>query len=214
MKPNLETRIERVLEQMPHGWCSVRKAHALAAIIMATRPERVVEIGVYAGRSFVPMVMALHEAGHGVAHGIDPYDAKVSAAGEEDANREWWGNLDHEQIYRFAIAALESVKEWQDHWILWRQSSDEMEPSCVGPYGLLHVDGAHTEQAYRDVQRYAPLVEPGGFVVLDDILWSSGEVSRSIEVLESLGFVERFRVIGEEPGTRFTDNWGVFQRVG
>lgn len=223
MKTNLFTRIERVLAHMPHGWCSVRKAHTLASIILATRPALVVEIGVYGGRSFVPMVMALAEVRRqstvngqqstvgGVAIGIDPYDAAVSAAGEVAANAEWWGNLDHGEIEKHARTVMGAVPDWDGHWDLVRKRSDDVDPP--DGVGLLHVDGAHTEQAYRDVERFAEHVMVGGYVVLDDLLWEGGQVSRSIEVLTRMGFDERFRMIGQDEGTPFTDNWGVFQRV-
>lgn len=207
---NLFAEIEFALARIKHGWCSHRKAQTLAATVLALRPSMVVEIGVYAGRSFLPMAMALKQIGAGRAVGIDPYDAMVSSAGENDANSAWWGSLDHEEIFRQMVAA----KDWLQlgPWVeIIREPSDDVSPPDA--IGVLHIDGGHTDVAVRDALRFAPQVEVGGFCVLDDILWDSGAPSASAEILRDFGFVERYTVIGPEPGTRFSDNWGVYQRV-
>jgi len=43
------------------------------------------------------------------------------------------------------------------------------------PFGLIHIDGNHdTESVLDDVANYFPLLAPGnGFLVLDDISWTS-----------------------------------------
>lgn len=229
---NLFDKVENVLSLMPHGWCSVRKGQTLAALVLALRPRLVVEIGVYGGRSFLPLILALHhaceESGQAgsrnpqrplaVAVGIDPYDAAVSAAGEVAANADWWGRLDHGAIKRGLYEFLEAVPEFRSHWEMVERRSDEVNPHALVlehkcNIDLLHVDGAHTEQAIRDVKRFAEWVRIGGFVVLDDLLWEGGAVSASVNELDRMGFVERFRVIGAEERTGFEDNWGVYQRV-
>jgi len=54
--------------------------------------------------------------------------------------------------------------------------------------GLLHIDGAHDNVAIQDVVRFAPQVVIGGLVVLDDLNWSGGAVTRAAIRLEQLGF--------------------------
>jgi hypothetical protein len=208
---NLHDKIDNLLQYVPHGWCSVRKAHTMAALVTALRPQTVVEIGVYAGRSFLPMVLALHEIGAGMAYGIDPYDAKVSAEGETEENAAWWGSFDHRIIESMFLSVMDALPEMAPRWVHVRQKSDDFTPPKE--IGVLHIDGSHTDAAIRDVGRYAGQVVRGGFVVLDDLLWKSGAVSASITHLEALGFKELYRVIGKEEGTPFEDNWGVFQRI-
>jgi predicted O-methyltransferase YrrM len=205
---NLETRIEKALECIQHGWCSPSKAKTLAAAVKALRPATVVEIGTYAGRSFVPMALALQEIGKGKAIGIDPYDAEVSASTEVGANKAWWGAVDHTEIeaqFRVVVTALE-LDPFVD--IMKARSDDVQPPDGIG---LLHVDGAHTEQALRDVQRFAQNVDIGGLVCLDDILWDSGMVNQAAMHLLTLGFVELYRVVGME-GTWY-NNWAMFSRI-
>lgn len=208
---NLHQKIDNLLLHVPHGWCSVRKAHTMAALVTALRPHTVVEIGVYAGRSFLPMVLALHEVGAGIAYGIDPYDAKVSVEGESEENAAWWGSFDHKIIEDMFLFVMGVLPEMAPRWCHVRQKSDDFTPPK--DIGVLHIDGSHTDAARRDVERYASQVVMGGFVVLDDILWKTGAVSESIPHLEALGFKELYRVIGKEEGTPFEDNWGVFQRT-
>jgi hypothetical protein len=207
---NLQSKVDGALSCIPHGWCSIEKAQVLAATVFALRPETVVEIGVYAGRSFIPMALALQRLGRGRAIGIDPYDAQVSAAGEEESNREWWGSFDHGVIEDFCLTCVRAL-DLDGFVTMEKRRSDEVPPP--ENVGLLHVDGAHTEQAIRDVKRFAHNVMIGGVVCLDDILWSSGAVSEAAEVLRLMGFEELYRVIGPEEGTRFYNNWAMFQRM-
>ena len=67
-----------------------------------------------------------------------------------------------------------------------RAKSDDVEPPAI--IDLLHVDGSHTIQAQRDVERFAPNVRPGGIVFLDDIHWAGGGVEKAMEKLMSMGF--------------------------
>ncbi len=208
---NLETRIEKALECMGHGWCSPSKAKTLAAICVALRPEVVVEIGIYAGRSFVPMALALQQNGKGKAIGIDPFDAAVSASTEVGQNKDWWGGLDHGNIEEHLMGAIDglALAPFVD---IRRQKSDDVQPP--DNIGLLHVDGAHTEQAIRDVRRFAQNVNIGGFVCLDDILWDSGAVSEAAGYLLKLGFVELYRTVGwEDEEKRWFNNHATFQRI-
>lgn len=207
---NLQAKVEGALAAIGHGWCSVEKAQTLAAAVLALRPETVVEIGVYAGRSFIPMALALQQLGHGKAIGIDPYDAAVSAAGEVEKNAEWWASFDHGQIEQVFLTAVEAL-ELQQFVELWKKPSDEVLPP--ENIGLLHVDGSHTEQAIRDVTRYARNVIIGGMVCLDDILWDGGAVSQAAELLKTMGFEELYRVIGNEHGTPYSNNWCMMQRI-
>src|SRR6185295_786237 len=102
---------------------------------------------------------------------IDPWTQAASIAGEEPANIEWWGKVDHDQAYqdfyeRVQRHELGSIVE------IWRKPSDECTPPQT--IDILHVDGNHTEQAIRDVERFGKNVRIGGLMMLDDLEWSSG----------------------------------------
>jgi predicted O-methyltransferase YrrM len=209
---NLFTEIEQALAKIPDGWCSLEKAQTLAAAVIALRPKNVVEIGVYSGRSFIPMAMALKEIGSGMAFGIDPYSAQASAENEVGENKDWWGRLDHEKIYQNFMSKIAELKLEQFARIV-RKKSDDISATPGLWIDLLHIDGSHTDQAVRDVQRFASHVRCGGLVFCDDISWVGDGVKKSIAKLIELGFEERYRVVKPEPSTGLQNDWAVFQRI-
>lgn len=189
----LLAEIERVT---PEGgdWCSVEKASTLAAMIIVNRPRLVVELGVWMGGSAIPIALALRH--NSLKHGlpgrlvaIDAWSAEASVAGQEGANLEWWRSIDHARaliVFRERIArhGLTEVVE-----VVRSPSDAATVPSEIG---LLHVDGNHGEQAIRDVERFAPNVHIGGLMVLDDLAWSGGGVTRAWDRAHELGFIDLY----------------------
>lgn len=164
------------------GWCDVNKAQHLAALVVALRPKATVEIGVFGGRSLIPMAMAHQFIGAGCAIGIDPWAKAASLDGMEGENKEWWDKLDHEVIYAGFMNA--SARLRADGWIqVIRSDSDS---AAFGHFGqnvpevidLLHIDGNHGPQAVKDVDNYATRIRPGGILVMDDIDWATDAVAR------------------------------------
>lgn len=188
-----------------HGWASLEKANTLAAITLALRPRVACEVGIWGGRSLVPVALALKEIGAGVIIGIDPYSKEASAKNMTGANLEWWSKVDHEAMKQYF---LQQVKKHAlvDYVDFEHMTSDEYTPPAV--IDQLHVDGSHSDQAVKDIQRYAANVRVGGIAVLDDITWDGGGVGRAIEEIQKLGFIELYRV--QKPPT---DDWCVMQRV-
>ena len=59
----------------------------------------VVEIGVWGGKSLVPMANALRANGSGKIYGIDPWDNQESIKEiMNEANLEFWNRADHSSI--------------------------------------------------------------------------------------------------------------------
>lgn len=180
----LLAEIERVLPD-GGGWCSLDKAHTLAALIVGLKPRLVVEIGVWTGGSLIPMLLALQHNRIGRAIAIDPWSSQVSVVNETPENAEWWGKVDHDAAHGKFVSRM-NVLEVASLCDVWRMRSDDATPPIE--IGLLHVDGSHTEQAIRDVERFAPHVVPGGILVLDDLHWGGGGVERAYDVALKLGF--------------------------
>ena len=189
---------------LPEGgqWCSLEKAQTLAALIVGLRPRTVVEIGVWMGGSLVPMLLALKYNRAGRAIAIDPWSPDASRAGEAPENAQWWGSIDHELALRTFADRL-AKHDVASYCEVWRQRSDDATPPA--PIDLLHVDGNHSDQAVRDVLRFAPGVRGGGILVLDDVGWIGGHVSRALEHARSLGFTELYPL-----GTGIVLQRGVF----
>lgn len=190
------------------GWATVEKAHALAATVFAIRPKVCVEIGVYAGRSLLPVALALKEIGGGVALGVDPWHPECSAEGYDKENAKWWREVaNHKYAYDQLMDWRAQTKTAPIVQVIRFKSDDFDPPPCID---LLHIDGQHSEQARRDVARYASKVRVGGIVFMDDIGWANNGVQHvklATDDLVNLGFVKLF-------GIHSTGNdCEIFQRV-
>lgn len=173
-------------------WCPKTKAETLAAQVVALRPAISLEIGVWLGASLIPMAMAHKFIGYGKVIAVDPWNAEASACNESPDNQNWWRRQDHEkafQMFRNTVEfyGLKDVVEIQ------RKCSDEYDPP--DGIGLLHIDGSHTIQAVRDVERYASKVSPGGICIMDDIEWVGGGVLKAVDLLQSMGFRRLYPLI-------------------
>jgi hypothetical protein len=191
---DLFVRIENVRARVP-GWCTAEKAEALAALVVGYQPKTVLEIGVYGGSSFFPMAIAMQYIDNeGLVIGCDPWDVNVAISNyPEQANKDWWANQDLEAIYK---DFMRRRAEWGlEGWTaIERCQSRFLRPPPN--LGLLHVDGAHNDEAVKDVVRFSYSVLKGGFVVLDDLKWSGGGVTRAESRLLQLGFVKLY-LLGE-----------------
>lgn len=184
-------RISQIVPQC-HGWCSVEKAHALAATVLALRPEVSCEVGVFGGKSLLPIAMAHREIGKGIVWAIDPWSADASVKGMTGKDAVWWGReCDHEAIYQDFIRKVETTGV-ANFITIKRAKSDDVEPPKN--IGLLSLDGNHGEQAVRDADRYCPRVKVGGCVSLDDLDWSQGFVRKAEKRILEIGFVELYKL--------------------
>lgn len=189
MTSKLFSQIEATIPKM-HGWCDLPKAFTLASIVIALRPRIIVEIGVWGGRSLLPMALACKETGCGFVHAIDPWTPEASVVGQPDEHAKWWESMPHELVYQ---SYLKHISDAGVGAIVatHRMTSDEALKQFKGmtQIQLAHIDGNHAEQALRDIQNYCPLVSKGGIVVLDDISWSGGNVQKGADWMLKNGFV-------------------------
>jgi predicted O-methyltransferase YrrM len=178
------------------GWCTLDKANALAAAVIMLRPALVVEVGIWAGRSLIPMALALKQVGRGRLIGIDPWKAKESAKEMTGEDLKWWSGVDHEAIFQ------QFTKWVSDTGVgpfteIHRCRSDQFDTKrMLDTYGLidlLHIDGSHGEQASTyDVEHYARFVRVGGLMYFDDIAWAK----KAAEMLPGMGFQRLYIIDG------------------
>jgi len=163
------------------GWCSKQKAAVLIDLICMTQPEVIVEIGVFGGKSLVPMAYALQANGHGKIYGIDPWDNQESMDGMDGVNLEWWEAVDHNKILRELLQKVHNFG-LNRHVELIRATS-ELAP-VIPNIDILHIDGNHSEKASLfDVEKWFPLVKKGGIIVFDDVSWCTTKAA--VQWLES-----------------------------
>lgn len=153
------------------GWCTKYKASVLIDLIYLTKAKTIVEIGVWGGKSVIPMAYALKQRGEGKIYGIDPWSTIPSVEGMDGANKEWWGAVNHDDILQGLVNRI-ALFELKNQIKLIRSTSENALP--IPDIDLLHIDGNHSEKSsYFDVCKWGPLVKPGGLIVFDDIDWTT-----------------------------------------
>lgn len=166
----LKHMVYHAMDQL-EGWCPRSKASVMMDLVLLMKPETVVEIGVFGGKSLVPMAFAMRENKRGMAYGIDPWMTSASVEGMTGINADWWGSIDHEMI----MIGLES-KMYQfgleNYMKLIRATSEDAEP--IYNIDILHIDGNHSEETSMvDVLKWVPLVRKGGVIIFDDLNWDT-----------------------------------------
>jgi predicted O-methyltransferase YrrM len=180
------------------GWCTKLKAATLMDIVFAIRPQLVVEVGVFGGKSLVPMAHALRVLGQGQIVGVDPWLATESAAGMTAANYSYWSTVDHDKILAGLVAKLDEFG-LTDHVRLVRSSS--LEAPELEDVDVVHIDGNHSEAAALvDVLRWVPALRRNGVIIFDDSDWVT--TAPAVEWLDAR--CERITEIHD------TNSWGVW----
>lgn len=172
----LKVRVKHAMEPVT-GWCTADKWNMLIDLIymknnLADRPLNIVEIGVWGGKSLLPMAFALKEIGRGKISGIDPWTADASKQGQTGDNLEWWGKAPHEKVFQDLNAHI-NQHGLAAHVDLIRNTSADA--SAIPNIDILHIDGNHSaEVSLADVKKWVPHVKSGGVIAFDDITWILG----------------------------------------
>ena len=171
------------------GWCFQEKADAIIDCIFevcSSKPSPIcVEIGVYGGKSLVPFVESLKKIGRGVVYGIDPWTNKDALVGyDHPSHQQFWGNIDLERMHNICLEGISELNGEKFVSII-RETSDDA--PTLGEIDVLHIDGQHTEQLIKDINKYAVSVVEGGYCLVDDVEWSQ-KTLKVIPLMESLGF--------------------------
>jgi predicted O-methyltransferase YrrM len=173
---SIHKTISTILRTVDRQFCHPAKPRVLASLIVRERIQRTVEIGVYGGASFVAQAVAARHVG-GLAIGIDPYSAaeaeqkdnrdRLDPLGDDLARRDWEG------IYAAFLAMLDRYDLARWCRIL-RMTSTEAAPLIESGVGLIHIDGNHDRMKVEaDLANYLPKLRPGGYLVIDDIGWTT-----------------------------------------
>lgn len=182
--------LKQIAEVVPslEGWCPVEKAQWMATWLVNQRARAIVEIGVFGGRSLIPMGLAMkflseHYPGHeGKVVGVDSYSNEDSTEGESDlANRDWWATIDLGRIRKVAERAILFYELWKFVELRVTTSGIATFDFDDGALDLVHVDGQHAETvSCRDVKFWWPKLRPGGVLVMDDTDWHQLQAARKM----------------------------------
>jgi cephalosporin hydroxylase len=167
---------QEVLTILPtlEGWCSKEKAVAFIDLVLETKPETCVEIGVFGGSSLFPVASALKYLGTGTIIGIDPWDKieciKHFDPVEDAPHLKWWGSLNINYIYQSFNNMIRRQK-LEDFVETIRATSEEA-AYAIEEIDILYLDGNHSEFcSLQDVELYLPKVKQGGYIWMNDTLW-------------------------------------------
>lgn len=183
------------------GWCWIEKAMSMARYVEVERPNCVIDLGVFGGRSMLPMALQAKDNGHGVVFGIDPWTHGAALEGEhKKSDSDWWAKVDLERVMSRFMGHIVNLG-LIDVAVPIRATSQAVHGIFPpGSVDILHIDGNHSELAsLRDVDLYYPKVRPQGLIWLDDIQWETNLAA--VRKLDSL--CERVTdIVGKEGQTR------------
>ncbi len=169
----LKQNVCSVLPTM-EGWCSKTKATQFIDLVLETKPDVCVEIGVFGGSSLFPVASALKFLGKGIVIGIDPWDKieciKYFDPIEDAEHLKWWGALNINYIYLSYNNMIKKNK--LEDFVKTIRSTSEDAAALIDHIDILYIDGNHSEVcSIQDVELYLPKVRTGGYIWMNDTLW-------------------------------------------
>lgn len=176
------------------GMCDYDKFLALCHVCRCAPDGDLVEIGTWWGKSaFVLSRLATcHRIGRLLC--VDPWsdtdlvqgdesglvDAGSATADAQEAFAVFAMNLcpyAHGDINYLRMRSTEALDVYRQTSIIHSEEFGRTE--YCGRIALLHIDGNHAYVAVKaDIDGWAPLVMPGGWIVIDDYLWPYGDGPR------------------------------------
>lgn len=162
------------------GWCTTEKAEIMAHIILADRPGLIVEVGVFGGRSFLPLALANASNPAGLCVGIDPWSRAAAIEGmdphdaDEQKNIEYWSTVPLGDVHRRCIEAIEGYQLWKTTALIQARAENVACLFRAASIDFLHIDGNHSPvTSCRDVNLWLPRCSIGATIVFDDTDWPS-----------------------------------------
>jgi hypothetical protein len=164
------------------GWLDQKIAWGMTDLIRTMKPDVVVELGVYGGKSLIVQAAALRDNGNGKIYGIDPWrnkDVLEGLAPNEDPA--FWRSHDMARVHDGCMRAI-----WQNKLenvvIIRAPAHDARDLFAWNSIDVLYIDDGHSEKAScRDVLDYLPRVRGGGYIWIDDADWPS--IRKACELL-------------------------------
>lgn len=169
------------------GWCTLDKAGCLIDYVneICSRVEfpKCVEIGVYGGKSILPVALELKRHKKGIVYAIDPWSNEEATKGYSDLHYNFWSTVDLNRVLNI-FRGIISDFQLEPYVNIVRSTSDDAPE--YQDIDLLYIDGQHTEQALKDASKYATQVKKDGYCLVDDVNW--GVVGNVPDYLRTLGF--------------------------
>ena len=157
-----------------YGWCTKEKALQFVDLVLEVKPEVCVEIGVFGGRSLVPVASALKFLNRGIVIGVDPWSQEEIIPYfdpvRDKAHIEWWSKVNMDHIYYTYLGTLSQLQ--LEEFVITLRTPSHLAAAVIGEIDILYLDGNHNEKiSKQDVELYLPKVRSGGYIWLNDSLW-------------------------------------------
>lgn len=169
-----------------HGWCTVDKRDKLIKIVKELNPSVCVELGVFGGKSLLPVAVASGKNTR--VYGVDAWAADASLEGiNAAANDEWWKNIDYEYMFNYTRELMETHGVGGKVQLMRMTSRDAVEVFENETIDLLHQDSNHSEEvSCMEVELYHNKLRVGGIWVFDDTNWETTKKAQAL--LETKGY--------------------------
>lgn len=178
---------QKVCEILPtlDGWCSQDKALILIDLILQNKPETIVEIGVYGGKSLIPMACALKENEKGKVYGIDAWSPMIATQGMlNKANKTFWSGVNYNELKQNLDEKIQEL-QLENYVQLIRRSSSQAPP--IENIDILHLDGNLSAiPSFQDVKKWVPLVKEGGWIIFTGIHWAENGIFTTTQAVDWL----------------------------
>lgn len=174
MNKNLRKQIQQVTDNLL-GWCPLDKSLLLAELVIETQSKISVELGIYGGRSLVPMALGAKQFS-GLVIGVEPWENQPALEGDNSKeNDDWWAEINLGQVkeaYYHGALNFDTVANTK----VLEMTSKQALP-LIKEYKsikVIHQDGNHSELVSSwEVENYLPLLEKGGYWIIDDTQWET-----------------------------------------
>lgn len=182
MNEDMKSRVIAAHSSVKDGWCSVEKAIELAELVESNMPEVIVEVGIFSGKSLIPMAIPAKEYGAQV-WGIDPWTVEACVEGSNSPETDqYWRNMkangELERIRIDFLRDLERAGLSKTVRVLLAHDLNALSFFDDLSIGLLHLDSNHSpEVSRRSVEDWFRKIVPGGIFVMDDSDWKEQETA-------------------------------------
>lgn len=167
---------EAVSSKLNEKWCTKDKSNLLMDLVLTTRPQVCVEIGVFSGSSLMSTAAALKYLDDGKVYAIDPWSNAVAIRhmGAGDPHRGWWAKVDMQRVYTYFQNKLEHFG-LQSFVKVIREPSDKAISHIDEDIDFLHLDGEYNiYAAKKETDNYLAKVKSGGYILLSNVLHMTG----------------------------------------
>ncbi len=165
--PAYQSLKAKVQSKLVNTWCLPQKAELIMDVIVSERLNNCVEIGVFTGSSFLPIVSSLKYLGQGHAYAIDAWsnEEAIKYMDDEDPNKNWWAQVNMRKAHTFFQKRIQSFRKYYTELY----STSEEAAHQIGEIDFLHLDGNYTtEGSLEDGILYCPKVKIGGYILVSN----------------------------------------------